>query len=253
LFWDVGGTASLNRNRVEDLGSRTTSVLLGPPAFGVTTEAINGWAFGELVGYRLKRDGSGALLLRDGLPQADSAGGRVVLGEAVADKVLGVRGTIGYRWLTVTAAGEGHFGGSFFSATRFNGDVSGSLAETAFRPDSGLLIRGIDEATGQQNDTHVSTEDYYHALGQVQEPWIQSANFFKLRELNVTVSVPTNRFAALPFATASLSLVTRNLFTWSNASNFDPETLLSVYPYPGLEMGQLPTVRTIGIQLSIIP
>lgn len=253
LFWDVGGTASLNRNRVEDLGSRTTSVLLGPPAFGVTTEAINGWAFGELVGYRLKRDGSGALLLRDGLPQADSAGGRVVLGEAVADKVLGVRGTIGYRWLSVTAAGEGHFGGSFFSAMRFNGDVSGSLAETAFRPDSGLLIRGIDEATGQQNDTHVSTEAYYHALGQVQEPWIQSANFFKLRELNVTVSVPTSRFAALPFATASLSLVTRNLFTWSSASHFDPETLLSVYPYPGLELGQLPTVRTIGVQLSIAP
>jgi TonB-dependent SusC/RagA subfamily outer membrane receptor len=253
-FWDLGATASLNRNRVEDLGPRATAVLLGPPAFGVTSEAIKGWAFGQLVGYELLRDGStGKLVLRDGLPQADSAGGRVVLGEAVADKVLGLRGTIGYRWLSLTAAGEGHFGGSFFSSTLYNGDVSGSFSATAFRPDSGLLIDGIDEASGQQNATHVSTEAYYHALGQVQEPWVQSANFFKLRELNVAVSIPTNRFPALPFATATVSLVTRNLYTWSHAKDFDPESILSVYPYPGLELGQLPTVRTIGIQLSIVP
>jgi TonB-dependent SusC/RagA subfamily outer membrane receptor len=252
-FWDLGATASLNRNRVEDLGPRATGIPLGPAAFGVTTEALKGWAFGQLVGYRMRRDATGALLLREGLPQADSAAGRVVLGEAVPDKVLGLRGTIGYRWISLTAAGEGHFGASFFSATHYNGDVSGSFSETSFRPDSGLLIAGIDEASGQQNATHVSTEAYYHALGQVQEPWIENANFFKLRELNLTLSVPTNRFPALPFESASVSIVTRNLYTWSHAKSFDPETLLSVYPYPGMELGQLPSVRTIGFQLSIVP
>ena len=253
VFWDLGGTASLNRNRIEDLGPGATSAVLGPTRFGVATEAMKDLAFGQLVGFKLRRDPNGAPLLRDGLPQADSSAGRVVLGEAVADKILGLRGTVGYRWVSVTAAGEGHFGASFFSSTLYNGDVSGSFAETGFRPDSGLLIRGIDAATGQKNDTHVSTEDYYHALGQVQEPWVQSANFFKLRELNLTVTVPTRRFPALPFETASIALITRNLYTWSHAKNFDPETLLSVYPYPGMELGQLPTVRSVGVQFSIVP
>jgi TonB-dependent SusC/RagA subfamily outer membrane receptor len=254
LFWDLGGTASLNYNRVEDLGAGVNAILVGPEQYGVSVQAIKGLPFGELLGFKLRRDpATGALLLRDGLPQADSAAGRVVLGQSRQNKLIGFRGTVGYRWVSLSAAAEGHLGGSMFSATHYNGAVAGSFVETASRPDSGILISGIDIATGEPNTTHVSTEAYYHALGAVQEPWIHSATFFKLRELSVSLAIPTRRWRSLPFESARLSLIGRNLYTRRNNPNFDPETLLSAYSYPGLELGQLPTVRSIGVQLSVTP
>ena len=253
LFWDLGGTASLNYNRVEDLGDGVASLPLGPTQFGTSVEAIKGLPFGELIGYRLRRDpATNALVLRAGLPQADSSA-RVVLGQSRQNKLVGLRGTVGYRWLSLSVTGEGRIGGSVFSTTNYNGDVAGSFAETGFRPDSGLLIDGIDAVTGQKNTTHVTTEAYYHALGAVQEPWIYDASFFKLRELHLSFTVPTRARSGLPFASASLSLITRNVYTWSHNKNFDPEVLLSVYPYPGMELGQLPTVRTIGVQITVTP
>jgi TonB-dependent SusC/RagA subfamily outer membrane receptor len=253
LAWELTTTASLNYNRVEDLPDGVGSIALGPSQYGVGVEAIAGLPFGELTGYKLRRDGeTGALILRDGLPQADSTA-TVILGQSRQNKLLGLRGTLGYRWLSLTAAADGCFGGSVFSATTYNGDVAGSLAETAFRPDSGLLIDGIDAVTGQKNTTRVTTEAYYHALGAVQEPWIYSASFFKLRELNLSFALPTRLISSLPFASAYVSLITRNVYTWSDNKNFDPEVALSVYPYPGMELGQLPTVRTIGVQLSVTP
>ena len=62
------------------------------------------------------------------------------------------------------------------------GATSGSLAETAFRPDTGLLIAGIDAATSAANTRHVTTEAYYHSLRAITERWVYDASVIKLRE-----------------------------------------------------------------------
>jgi hypothetical protein len=40
---------------------------------------------------------------------------------------------------------------------------------------------------------------------------------------------------------------------WAKAPNIDPETALSSTAVQGIEMGQLPTVRSIGLQISLTP
>jgi hypothetical protein len=50
-----------------------------------------------------------------------------------------------------------------------------------------------------------------------------------------------------------VSLVARNVYTWAKAPNIDPETIFSPYQLPGIEMGQLPTVRSVGVQLTVTP
>jgi hypothetical protein len=148
-------------------------------------------------------------------------------------------------------AADGKLGGQVFSTTNLAGSYAGTLATTAFRPDTGLLIVGIDAATRTANARHVSTQDYYHALATIQEPWIYSASFYKLREARLTVALPP--IPALPISGVTASLIGRNLYLWTRAPNIDPEAVFSPYQLPGMEMGQLPYAKSLGIQLSVTP
>jgi hypothetical protein len=245
--WRVGASYAKNTNVVESVSGAATGVPLGLPFRGVSIEARPGFALGAIVGLGYLRDGSGNLLLRNGRPLADTVAGPRVLGVGMPDWIAGVQSGIRVGGLDLSVLFDIHRGGKIFSSTNMAGDYAGVLAETGFRPDTGLLIAGIDAATGVANTTHVSTEDYYHALGAIGERWVYDASFVKLREARVSFSLP---FA---FQNESLraSIVGRNLALWSNAPNIDPETVLSAATFRGAEMGQLPSVRSVGLQLSL--
>ena len=49
------------------------------------------------------------------------------------------------------------------------------------------------------------------------------------------------------------ALVGRNLAMWSKVKHIDPETAFSTSNQQGIEMGQLPTTRSIGFQISVTP
>jgi hypothetical protein len=107
--------------------------------------------------------------------------------------------------------------------------------------------------TGAPNSTTVSAEDYFHALGAIHEPWVYDASYVKLRESRLTYETVVRDVPALSGQTVRLSLIGRNLLTWAKAPNIDPETALSGAGFQGFEMGQLPTTRSIGLQLTVTP
>jgi hypothetical protein len=134
------------------------------------------------------------------------------------------------------------------------GNYAGILKNTAFRPDTGLLIKGIDEATGQANTVHVRAEEYYHSLYPIQEPWIYKANFVKLREARVAFQIPQHLLGRTRLQNARVSIIGRNLALWgTKVPNIDPETAFSSTNLQGIEMGQIPTARSIGFQLAVTP
>jgi hypothetical protein len=139
-----------------------------------------------------------------------------------------------------------------FSTTNRAGAFAGTLAETAVRPDTGLLITGIDVATGQANAVHVTTEDYYHALGAIGERWVYDASFVKLREARASFALPLHSIG-LQAQTLRIAVIGRNLALWTDVPNIDPEFVLSTAPSRGLEMGQLPGSRSVGVQISLTP
>src|SRR5207302_10235332 len=116
----------------------------------------------------LRGASTNALVLRNGLPLPDTVAGPVVLGNAQPNWVLGLKNTVRIGWLSVDVLADGRLGGSIFSATNLWGSYAGTLEATAFRPDSGLLITGIDATTGSANTKHVSAQDYFHALAAIQ-------------------------------------------------------------------------------------
>lgn len=253
LGWLGSANAVRNASQVDQLASGVQSVALGPPLLGLDVQARVGQPLGVLMGRRLLRDAATrSLLLRDGLPVADSAAGPQQLGIAQPQWSFGTQQTVRYRWISASVLLDGRVGGEVFSATNLVGSQAGTLASTAFRPDSGLLIVGIDAATRAANTKHVSTQAYYHALSAIQEPWVYSATYLKLREARLSVELPGN-FPGSPFQKVILSLIGRNLYLNAKAPNIDPESVFSAYQVPGVEMGQLPTTRSVGFQITLSP
>jgi TonB-dependent SusC/RagA subfamily outer membrane receptor len=253
LEWSIGVTVAKNSNTVESLAGGVGSVALGSSYGGLTVEARTGNSLGTLVGTRFLRDGAGQLLLQNGHPLPDSITGPTVLGQSAPSWIGGLSTSLRKGALEVSLLVDVHHGGQFFSASNRSGAVSGMLDETAFRPDTGLLIAGTDAATGAPNTKHVTTEDYYHSLAPITERWLYDASFMRLREARISLSLPLHVVSALRAQSVRLSLVGRNLALWSNAPNIDPENVLSASTFRGAEMGQLPTARSLGVQLSLTP
>jgi hypothetical protein len=251
--WSIGANIGRNENVVEALSGGASSVALAPAFGGVTVEARTGSPLGALVGLGYLRDASGQLMLRNGHPLADSAAGFRVLGQSLPSWTGGLSSSFRTNGIEISVLLDTHRGGQVFSASNRAGAYSGNLAETSFRPDSGLLISGVDIATGKPNAVHVSTEDYYHALGDIAERWIYDASFVKLREVRVGYTLPLQFIPAVHAQSARVSIIARNLAMWTNSGDIDPETVLSTSTFRGAEMGQLPTAKSIGIQLSLTP
>jgi hypothetical protein len=251
LEWRVRFNFAKNTNLVEALDG-TSGSPLGPSFTGVSVEAREGTAFAALVGTRFLRDASGQLMLRNGHPLPDSVTGPRVLGSSAPSWTGGVSSGVRIFGLDLSVLFDVRRGGKIFSATNRMGAVAGVLEETAFRPDTGLLIAGVDVATGAANTTHVTTEDYYHALGGIGERWLYDASFVKLREVRATFDLPLHAIG-LHAQRLRASIIGRNLALWTDAPNIDPETVLSTAAFRGAELGQLPTTRSVGFQLSLTP
>jgi TonB-dependent SusC/RagA subfamily outer membrane receptor len=264
IEWRVGGSFAQNTNKLESLydsdvavpdillPNSTGGVNLSASIGGVTLVAREGQPLGAIVGTRFLRDANGALLLRDGHPLPDSLTGLVVLGSSAPSWTGGVSSGLRIWGLDLSVLFDIRQGGQVYSASNRAGAYAGNLAMTSFRPDSGLLIAGTDAATGNANTVHVSAEDYWHSLGAIGEQWVYDASFVKLREARATVDVPLHSLG-LHAQRLRLSLIGRNLALWTNVPNIDPETVLSTSFLGGAELGQLPGVRSVGVQVTLTP
>jgi hypothetical protein len=205
------------------------------------------------VGF-LRDPATGELLLSKGLPQAEPSSQKRVLGTYTPDWTGGIDNTFHFRGIDFGFLIDTRIGGDIYSTGNMWGSYSGVLKNTEFRPDSGLLIQGIDQATGKQNTVHVRTEQYYHSLYPIQEAWIYKANFVKLREARIGFQIPDRYLRGTRLTNTRVSFVGRNLALWgTKVPNIDPESAFSSTNLQGIEMGQMPTARSIGFQVSVAP
>jgi len=243
-----------NRNRVDELYGNLQTVALGPTHWSLSVEARKDYPYGAMFGVGYQRDSAThELLLSDGLPQPEASSKKRVLGVYTPDWTGGVDNTFHFRGFDFGFLIDTQRGGSIYSTGNMWGSYAGVLKSTEFRPDTGLLIRGIDAETGQQNTVHVRAEDYWHSLYPIQEAWIYDASFVKLREARLGFNIPQRFLRTANVRAAHLSIVGRNLILWSDVPNIDPETAFSSTNLQGIEMGQMPTARSIGFQLSVTP
>ena len=81
---------------------------------------------------------------------------------------------------------------------------------------------------------------------------VYDASYLKFREARLTYTFPNKMIEKTPFRDLSLSIVGRNLAILAkNIPNVDPEAAVSSGNIQGFEGGQLPTERSVGVNLNV--
>jgi len=117
----------------------------------------------------------------------------------------------------------------------------------------GIVVKGIDKASGKPNTVNVTSEQYFQSLWLFNQAYTYTDTYVKLREVRVGYDLPTtlaNRFSA---QTINVALVGRNLWTQTNVPNIDPEFTYNTGNAQGLEFAPMPTTRSIGITFQVTP
>jgi len=84
--------------------------------------------------------------------------------------------------------------------------------------------------------------------------YLEDAGFVKLREVQLGWEVPSRFANRVRAQSLNIAFVARNLHTWTDFPNYDPENAANAgNGGQGYDMGALPTLRSIGLNVTIVP
>jgi TonB-linked SusC/RagA family outer membrane protein len=253
-----------NNSNITELYPGIHTILLGDASEGRTSifgdvqlQAREGRPYGAIYGAEFKRNEDGVLLLTSaGKPQpADTFS---YLGTVQPDWTGGWANEFSYGAFRLNVLFDTKHGGSLYSYTNMVGETSGVLESTlrgreADWNDPGIIVDGIIESTGQQNTKMLTAETYFQSLFGISEPYVYDASYVKLREVRLDFEVPsrwTNRFGTEGM---NIALTGRNLVTWTDVPNIDPEFAYASSNYQGIEYAIPSNPRSIGLSISVRP
>lgn len=255
--WNSTLNYSKNKSRVTELAPGVSTLLLGSLWNG-RIEARLDKPYGAIFGKGfLKDSATGQLLLSGGLPQA-TATPTVYFGSIQPDWTGGWGNTLNFKNFTLYGLFDVRRGGKIYSVTNMFGDNTGVLKRTLSGREEdwdkpGRVIAGIDQATGKANTTKVTSEDYYQSIYPSIEPYVYDAGYVKLREIRFGLDLPHAFADRLNVRAVSLAVTGRNLVTWTNVPNIDPEFSYTTGNYQGIEFAALPNARSWGLSFRITP
>ncbi|QXV67456.1 SusC/RagA family TonB-linked outer membrane protein [Mucilaginibacter sp. 21P] len=285
--WDVTVNYSRNKSKVLSLyseGNLQTYILGSNRTVDVV--AAVGLPYGTLFGTSYTRDASGNILIGDnGTPVVNNT--KKALGKFTPDWLGSINNSFTYKGINLSVLVDARIGGSIYSNTNRTGTYTGVLASTlpgrgaengglsyyypgnntsanavqvgtgANAPngetvyDDGMVWKGV-KADGSANSKIVSAQTYYKGYTNVDEAFVYSASFVKLREVKLGYTLPQNWVKGIGLQSATVSLVGRNLWIiHKKVPNIDPETAFNSGNAQGLEDLTLPTVRNLGFNVNL--
>ena len=250
LEWNILVNFAKNNNVVRSLYKNIDNYELGS-YWDLKVLAIPNQSFGAFYGYDFARNDDGSIIHIDGLPVQ---GDLKVLGNYTPDWICGVNNEFKYKKLSFSFLVDSRWGGDIYSMTTTWGRYSGVLEETLIGREGGIIGKGVKPGSNGvwvENDIVVSAEEYNKAayISNVAYSSIFDASFIKLREVRVGFTIPNVGNTALK--DLSFAIVGRNLaLLYTKVPHIDPETAFSNSNVQGLEFGQLPSARSIGLDIS---
>jgi TonB-linked SusC/RagA family outer membrane protein len=255
--WEVTANFAKNENRVESLYGGLDSYILGGFGYwGVTAEARPGEPYGQLYGRGFRRDDQGRLIVdANGLPLPTSD--LQLLGNYNPDWIGGLSNHLSFKGADLSFLVDTRQGGEIMSVTNMFGNYAGVTKESLRGRESGvcepgILVEGVT-TDGKPNTTRTCPINYFGRMYSIKESAIYDASFVKLREVKLGYDIPQGLLGRTPFSQMNVALVGRNLMLWDNIPNIDPETAFDTSNRQGFEFGQLPSARSIGINITVQP
>lgn len=259
--WNTTLNFAKNNSKVKYLGEGVERLAIDGATSRVGSVGIYnvvGSAYGEIIGYKYKRDEEGNLLLKNGLPQNN--GEQVSLGNGVYKWTGGWRNSLTYRDFTLSFLIDFKFDAKLFSGTNYQAYSSGVhkntlRGRTVESPYMDYVFPGIDEDTGMANTVAVKASNYWGQVTSqnIAEEFVYDASFIKLRELSLSYAFPQaflNKTKVIKGL--NVSLVARNLWTIvKHTDNIDPEAAYNNSNGQGLELNGYPYTRNIGFNVNL--
>ena len=263
--WNVNVNFTRNRNKVLSLYNESLNLQLASFQGGVTLNATVGEPYGILKGRTWKYVNGEKLVKSNGRYDMTTTTTNNI-GNVNPNWIGGINNSFRYKNVTLSFLVDVKSGGSVFSLDQYYGAATGVLAESALLNDKGNPSRSdISEgggvimpgvlADGSKNTIRV--DNYYGTYGYAFNPqheFVYDASYVKLREANITYSLPRAVVAKLGgIKGVDLSLYGRNLWIiHKNIPNSDPEENLSAGNVQGYQSGAYPTTRSIGFNVKLL-
>jgi hypothetical protein len=263
FVWSLGFNFAKNMNTVLELTEGTENLRLAS-LFGPSLEARVGESYGTFMGTDYVYDDNGNKIV-DANGYYAVTDEVVPLGSVLADFTGGVSTTLSYKGISLYLLFDFQSGGRVFSLTNTWGKYSGMLVETTEGGirENGIVVEGVSgtqdangvwTTDGTPNTVNIDAQDhFFDNQGYViNAADIYDASFVKFREARLGYTFPNKMLSKTPFRDLSLSIVARNIaILHKNTPNIDPEAAVSSGNIQGFEGGQLPTERSIGINLKL--
>lgn len=268
--WSTVINYAYNKSKVLELYPGLNDLLLDQNTYARVSMYLYarvGEPFGTIVGNAYQRDPKTGKILLDAnnnpMYQTNQT-----LGHATPKFTGGWTNTITWRNIDLSAVIDFQGGGNFISWTRMLGTKSGQTAETAAMNDKGhnvrepladgggVKINGISASSGQEVTTYLAARAYYRNLlgTKIYEAWTYDASYIRMREMRLGYTFNKTDYQKLPFRSINVALLARNPFMiWQKApKGVNPAELATgASTLNWLETGQLATVRSYGVNLSV--
>lgn len=274
--WDMLINFTRNRNTVEELAEGLDNIFLGGFA-GSAVRNVAGQQFGQIQGGQWLRDDAGNVVVESdtnsfyyGYPLADPEEG--VIGNPNPNFLLGFRNTLSWKGLSFSFLIDYRNGGQIWNGTQGALTYFGMSELTENRGDMTTFegVKGTLDSDGNlqlqdqngntgtfTNDVSVPlNEDWYTfnggGFGEVTEPFIQDADFLKLREITISYRLPSSTLSSTFLKNVEIGVTGRNFLLWTPYEGIDPETnLMGANNAQGLDYFNMPNTQSWIANLKI--
>ena len=265
LQWDLTLNAARNVNTIVELAPDIKRAFLGGGYGRIAGPVVQeGGSYGDLYATRWQRDTQGRLLIDvNGKPVASADQEKI--GNFNPKFSLGLNNSFSYGGFSFSFLVDGKFGGVMASGTDANLAFDGTAAYTTNNREGGWILPGV-LATGEANSKPINAETFWTTVSGGRYSW---GEFFAYDATNVRVRELTAGYTFTPksgffIKSARLSFVARNLFflyrgnaildipgVSQRTMQFDPDINLGAGNYQGVEYGNLPSTRSMGLNLKL--
>ena len=259
LRWDFGVNFTYIKNVVESIASGLNEVNVGGNSY-----AAVGRPYPSLKVSDWLRDSSGRIIVNStsGFPSIDPAGLKYYGGTNPPYK-LGLTTTLSWKGLTLSAVADFRSGAVIDNNIGNNLDFTGVswystqsnrlpfvIPNSVYKDASGKIVPNTNIVTKDGNALFWAS-----TWNAIESNYVNSADFWKLREISITYELPKAVIGSLKWIKAvNIGVVGRNLFTWKAKENVwtDPEFSFDNGNGTGLtNINQTPPSRIFGANLTV--
>ncbi len=228
IQWSISGNFSYNKNKVLNIGYGLTEIGI----FNNTYIEL-GQPYGIIKGNDWNRDPEGRIIVdpKTGFPSLNST--LKYFGTAYAPRSAGISTSFSYKGITLNVVAEGRFGAVINNDLGGDLDFTGVSWYSAQTGRQAFVIPNSSYLVGDKYvpNTNISVTDgnngfWASAWNSAVSPYVNSADFWKLREVSLSYTLPQNLITRTRFIKeASIGLVGRNLAAKRAKQNVwsDPE------------------------------